>query len=210
MSVYKKENIYIIGYSGHAYVIIEALNSKKYIVKGYFDLQEVAQNPYNIAYCGNEKADNFKDIVQNAYVFPSIGSNMIRERLINQFSTNGIGQFNIIAQSAIVSKTVVLGTSIFIAEGAIINAQSQIGSGTIVNTGAIIEHECKIGFCAHIAPSAVLTGGVSVGNRSFIGANTVIKQGVKIGDDVIIGAGSVIIQDVADGKRIVGNPGKEI
>jgi acetyltransferase-like isoleucine patch superfamily enzyme len=56
----------------------------------------------------------------------------------------------------------------------------------------------------------VLTGNVSVGYRTFIGANTVVKQGIRIGNDVVIGAGSVVISDVPDGKKIVGNPSREI
>ena len=200
----------MIGYSGHAYVIIEAMDSKKYAVKGYFDFHEVAKNPYKITYFGNERADSFTTTVKNGCVFPSIGSNAIRERLIHFFNEKGVSQVNIIASSALVSKTAILGNSIFISQGAIINAQVEVGNGAIINTAAIIEHECKIGNCAHIAPGAVLTGNVIVGNRTFIGANTVIKQGLKIGHDVLIGAGSVIIKDVPDGKKIVGNPGREI
>lgn len=210
MSASKKKNIYLIGYSGHAYVVIEALNKKKYILGGYFDIHELTKNPYKIPYLGNEHADSFVSTVQNGYVFPSIGSNIIRERIIQFFNTQNIAQINIIAPSAILSETAYLGNSIFISNGVIINAQAEISDGVIINTGVIIEHECKIGAYSHIAPSAVLTGNVTIGDRTFIGANTIIKQGITIGKDVIIGAGSVIIRDIPDGKKIVGNPGREI
>lgn len=210
MSASKKQAIYLIGYSGHAYVVIEAIDKKKYTVKGYFDFHELTQNPYKIPYLGNEHDDFFVSTVQNGYVFPSIGSNNTREKLIHTFNERDVAQINIISSSAIVSETALLGKSVFIAHGAIINAQTQIGNGSIINTGSIIEHECKMGTCVHIAPGVVLAGNVSVGNRTFIGANTVVKQGVKIGQDVIIGAGSVIIRDIPDGKKIVGNPGREI
>lgn len=206
----KKKYIYLIGYSGHAYVVIEALGKKKYTVQGYFDFEELTHNPYKIPYLGNEEEDAFASIVQDGYVFPSIGSNIIRQKIIQFLNTKNIAQTNIIAPSALLSRTALLGKSIFISNGAIINAQVSIGDGTIINTGAIIEHECKIGAYAHIAPSAVLTGNVKIGDRTFVGANTVIKQGITIGKDVIIGAGSVIIKDVLDGKRMVGNPGREI
>jgi UDP-N-acetylbacillosamine N-acetyltransferase len=205
-----KKSIYLVGYSGHAFVVIEAINKKKYKIEGYFDLQEVAQNPYKISYFGTEDSVSFSNIVQNSYVFPSIGSNAIRERLILYFNSKKIAQTNIIASSAVVSETAILGKSIFISNGAIINALVKIGDGVIINTGAIIEHECKIGDYTHIGPGAVLTGNVSVGYRTFIGANTVVKQGIRIGNDVVIGAGSVVISDVPDGKKIVGNPSREI
>jgi UDP-N-acetylbacillosamine N-acetyltransferase len=206
----KKRDIYLIGYSGHAYVVIEAVNKKKYAVKGYFDFYEVPNNPYNLAYFGNEATESFATIVQNGFVFPSIGSNITRERLLHFFNTKNVAQVNIIASSAFVSETALLGNSIFISQGAIINAQARIGNGAIINTGSVVEHECKIGNCAHIGPGAVLAGNVTIGNRTFIGANTVVKQGIKIGQDVVVGAGSVIIKDVPDGKKIVGNPGREI
>ena len=190
--------------------MIEALNKKHYTIEGYFDLNQVAQNPYKIAYLGHEQADSFALNVQNGFVFPSIGSNTIRERLIAFFNLNQIAQINIIAPSAIVSKTARLGKSIFISNGAIINAQATISDGVIINTGAIIEHECTLGTCVHIAPNATLTGNVTVGDRTFIGASAVVKQGVTIGKDVIIGAGAVVIRDVPNGKKIVGNPSREI
>jgi UDP-N-acetylbacillosamine N-acetyltransferase len=206
----KKQSIYLIGYSGHAYVVIEALDKNKYKVGGYFDFHAVSKNPYEIPYLGTEQDESFASTVENGFVFPSIGSNNIRQRLIQYFNTKNIAQVNIIAPSAIVSKSAFLGNSIFISNGAIINAQAEIGDGVIINTGAIIEHECKIGAYAHIAPGSVLTGNVTIGDRTFVGANSVIKQGITIGKDVIIGAGSVIIKDVPDGKQIVGNPSREI
>lgn len=208
--MFKKQPIYLIGYSGHAYVVIEALDKSQYSLEGYFDFHEVAQNPYNLSYLGNEQANEFMSIVKKGCVFPSIGANNIRERLITFLNTKNIAQANIVAPRAIVSETAVLGKSIFISQGAIINAFAEIGDGAIINTGAIVEHECKIGYFTHIAPGAVLAGSVTVGYRTFIGANTVVKQGVKIGNDVLIGAGSVIIKDVPDGKKIIGNPGREV
>lgn len=206
----RKEFIYLMGYSGHAYVVIEALDTKKYTVQGYFDFQEQTKNPYAIPYLGNEQDESFVSITKNGFVFPAIGSNSIRKKLITFLNTKNIVQINIVAPSAIVSQTALFGKSIFISNGAIVNAQVELGDGAIINTGAIVEHECKIGAYAHIGPSAVLTGNVKIGDRTFVGANTVIKQGVRIGRDVIIGAGSVIIRDIPDGKKVVGNPSREI
>jgi sugar O-acyltransferase (sialic acid O-acetyltransferase NeuD family) len=206
----KKKAIYIFGYSGHAYVVIEAIDKKKYTLEGYFEFNPIPLNPYNIPYLGYEKDEAFLSIVQHGCVFPAMGSNTIREKVTNFLSASKIAQINIIAPSAIVSRTAYLGESVFISNGAIINAQVEIGNGSIINTGAVIEHECKIGNFTHIAPSAVLAGNVTVGDRTFIGSNTVIKQGITIGKDVIIGAGSVVIRDITDGKKVVGNPSREI
>jgi hypothetical protein len=59
-----KKSIYLVGYSGHAFVVIEAINKKKYKIEGYFDLQEVAQNPYKISYFGTEDSDLFSILIQ--------------------------------------------------------------------------------------------------------------------------------------------------
>jgi sugar O-acyltransferase (sialic acid O-acetyltransferase NeuD family) len=200
----------IIGYSGHAYVLVESYIKNGGSISFYADLKEAPNNPFNLKYLGFESDANFKGWDMTLNYILGIGDNNIREKAGNLILSKSKTLLNVIDSNAIISKSVFIGNGVYASKGVLVNAFSSIGNFSILNTGCIIEHECEIGISAHIAPGAVLAGNVKVGDRSFIGANSVIKQGVEIGNDVIIGAGSVIIKDVKSNTKIVGNPGRLI
>jgi sugar O-acyltransferase (sialic acid O-acetyltransferase NeuD family) len=199
------EQIIIIGYSGHAYVVVDTIYSTDGIVKGYCTPEKQKSNPFDLLYLGFESDSILSD--QNWII--AIGDNLQREKIYQKFSN--IGKYKSVAHvTAVISDFTNIAAGVFISANTSINALVNIGIGAIINTGAIIEHECQIGSFAHVAPGAVLAGNVYVGERSFIGANSVVKQGVKIGNDVTIGAGSVVIRDVPDGLTVVGNPARKL
>lgn len=200
--------MYILGYSGHAYVVIDAINSSNKKIMGYFDKSESQLNPYNISYLGFEHDVNVSEIVDKNPVFPAIGDNQIRKKAHAFIISNKLNQTIVKHSSAIVSNHVSIGESTLIAPNATINSGCKIGEACIINTGAIIEHECTIGDYTHIAPGAILTGNVTVGRSSFIGAGAIIKPGVKIGNHVTIGAGTVVLKDISDNETWVGNPAR--
>lgn len=195
----------LIGYSGHSYVVADAIYSSGGMIKGYCDNKVKSVNPFDLEYLGQEKDSLLKE---NNWIV-AIGDNQIREKIILQFRNFDTLQ-SVIHKSCVLGVKSVVGKGTFMAANVVINPLAKIGTGCIINTGAIIEHECIIDDFAHIAPGAVLAGNVKVGKRSFIGANSVVKQGVIIGNDVIIGAGSVVLKDVIDGRTMVGNPAKRL
>lgn len=203
------KDIILIGYSGHAYVIVDIFNSQGINVIGYCDIEEKKQNPYKLIYMGNEKEQSTLSQIAAYDYFAAIGHNGIRKKVLEFVEKeNNKRATNAIHCTACVSPTAQLAHGIMVSNYAQINAMCTIGSGVICNTGSIIEHECKIGAYSHIAPGAVLCGNVSVGENTMIGARTVIKPGITIGDNVIIGAGTVVLADVPDKSKIVGNPSR--
>lgn len=200
------KSISVIGYSGHAYVVIDGLYSNGYSVTGYFEAEPKKVNPYNLGYLGIE---NEKTIRDTDWIV-AVGDNLIRKKIIDRYPSAHVGLKTVIHQSALVGSHVEIEKGVFVSANAVINACAKIGLGAIVNTGAIIEHECIIGNYSHICPGTVLAGNVTVGACTFIGANAVVKQGVTIGDNVTVGAGTVVLCDIADGDTIVGNPGRTI
>lgn len=203
-----KKPVAIIGYSGHAYVIIDILLSAGRLVTAYCDNEEKSVNPYHLDYLGRES-----DIVHKLKkydFFACIGHNEIRERIHTQLSQYLGKPINAIHPSAVISASVKMGDGVMIAANATLNPLVEIGTGVICNTSASIDHECVIGDFSHIAPGAVLCGNVTVGKGSFVGANSVIKQGIRIGDNVIIGAGTVVVKDIPDGATVIGNPARSL
>jgi len=199
--------VIIIGYSGHAYVVLDCLLSSGQEVIGYCDKEQKTENPFKLTYLGNEHEESIIKEIKNCNCFIGIGNNQIREKVFKMLESRGINNFiNAVHPSAVVSKYSDIGNSVLIASNATINALATIGNGVICNSSSTIEHECKIGNFTHIAPGATLAGNVEIGARSFIGANAVIKQGTKIGNDVLVGAGSVVIKDIPNGLTVVGNP----
>ena len=204
-----KGKVFLFGFSGHAFVIIESFLSAGYSSGGYFDYYEARNNPYQIPYLGFEENVDIKSIIKDDFVFPCVGDNLIRARLISFFERYGLNQCTLIDSSAIVSSTVKLGVSTYVGKGTIVNSYSQIGKGVILNSAAIVEHECEIKDFVHVAPGAVLCGNVKVGFCTFIGSNSVIINNISIFENVIIGAGSVVIKSIKENGIWVGNPSKK-
>lgn len=201
----------LVAYSGHAFVAIEALQSKGIEIVAYCDQLEKEFNPYNLEYIGTENSKAGIVALQSMPYFIGIGNNTIRRKVQEKLEeTLKKAPINAIHHSAFVSSTAKLGQGVLINTSASINAQAIIGDGVICNTACIIEHECNIRAYAHIAPGATLAGNVTIGENSFIGANAVVVQGITIGKNVTVGAGSVIIKDIPDGATVVGNPGRII
>jgi sugar O-acyltransferase (sialic acid O-acetyltransferase NeuD family) len=202
--------IILIGYSGHAYVVLETVLENGFELLGYSDREKAISNPYSLTYLGFEKANDFIGWQKEVSFVLGIGENKLRQNIANLIESKGKNIEKIIDKTAHVSNTAVIGRGSFINKNVVVNALAVVGKNVILNTGCIIEHECVLEDAVHIGPGAVLAGNVTVGERTFVGANSVVKQGVKIGKDVIIGAGTVVISDVPDGAKLVGNPGRII
>jgi len=208
--VLEPKQVFIFGYAGHSYVVIESLLDAGYQVSGYFDYKEATKNPYKLEYLGFEKEVDLKSIVKNHLVFPTVGENIIRQKLVQLFAELKLKQFTAIDPSAMVSKSANIGESTYIGKNTVVNAQTSIGRGVILNSQSTIEHECTIHDFVHIAPGAVLCGNVLVGDQSFVGANSVIKNNLTISNEVVIGSGSVVIRSIIDKGTWIGNPARQI
>lgn len=197
--------VFLFGYSGHSYVIIESLLDAGYNIQGYFDYHKAEKNPYQLEYLGFEGKADLKQIIGDNLVFPSVGDNSVRRKLIEFFDNLGLSQFIAIDPSANISKTAKIQNSTYVGKNVVVNAQAEIGKGVILNTGCIVEHECRISDFVHVAPGCVLCGNVGVEEGCFLGANSVVKQNIHIIRDNFIGAGSVVTRHLEEKGVWAGN-----
>lgn len=204
------KKVALIGYSGHAYVVMDIFNSANIEVSHYCDKSMKEDNPFNLEYLGDENEEKTLTKLQSFDYFVAIGDNHLRENVYNRLTTAIQKPINAIHKSAIVSTEVILEDGIMISANATVNALSRIGKGVICNTGSITEHECILEDFAHVGPGATLCGNVKVGKFSLIGANSVVKQGIKIGRNVIVGMGAVVTKDIPDNVTVIGNPQKTL
>lgn len=203
--------IAIIGYSGHAFVVLDAIEAMGRKATAYFDSLEKESNPFQLQYLGSEKDSSTHSAFQAHDYFIAIGDNYIREKVYDFLASQQIVSPIIVQHpAALVSPKAKISAGCLIGPSATLNALVQCEIGVICNSACVVEHECQIGAFAHVAPGAVLAGHVKIGTRSFIGANAVVKQGVNIGQDVVVGAGAVVIRDIPDAVTVVGNPARII
>lgn len=147
----------------------------------------------------------YQDGIRNAFVtVGSITSAKVRHKLFDNAKSIGFAFPNIIDISAVVSKSVRLGSGIFIGKNTVVNAYAQIRDMAIINTASVIEHECIIGAFAHIAVGVTVCGNSIIGTDSFIGAGTTVIQGIQIGEKVVIGAGSLVLKGIGPDQTVHG------
>lgn len=198
-----------MGYSGHAFVVLDACLNLDLPIGYYCDAQYKTNNPFNLSYLGDENSEKFDWGIVDNFIL-GIGDNLIRKKIYDLLVKKGKIIQTILHPKSSISKFAEIGTGTFVSSGVIINPLVKVGENCIINTGAIVEHETKIGNNTHIAPGAVLLGNVRIGNNCFIGSNAVVKENTRIEDNVIIGAGSVVLNNVLKNSTLVGNPARKI
>ncbi len=205
-----KNQIIVLGASGHAKVCIELLRAMGEEISYCVGIEDSPDQCVDVPVLKGD--ENLALLRNKGYyrAFIAIGSNHLRLRLASVVTGQGYHLVNAISPQACVSPTVCLGLGVAIMAGAVINAETSIGDLAIINTGAVIDHDCQIGKAVHIAPQCALSGNVIIGDLSFLGIGCKVIPEIQIGDHVIIGAGGVVISNINSGATAVGVPAKVI
>ena len=204
-----KEAVVLIGYGGHASVLLDLLREGARSVRGYFDRAPRTSDPFELKFLGDEAGEGAAAILALHPYLVGVGDNHRREAIVAWAEERGYR----LAPAAIhVQARVAGGTSIgagtMVGVQAVVNPGATVGRAVILNTSSVVEHDAVIEDFCHIAPGAIVLGGAHVGAGSLIGSGAVVLPGVRIGRGTTVGAGAVVTGDVEGGKTVMGIPAR--
>lgn len=142
----------------------------------------------------------------------AIGDNWIRNIVKNKIRKieASFNFINTIHPSAIIARSVTVGSGTVIMAGAVINSDSKIGDFCIINTKSSLDHDSNMGDFSSIAPGVTTGGNVSIGEFSAVSLGVNIIHGITIGKHSVIGTGSTVLKNVNDYVVAYGTPVKII
>ena len=201
--------VIILGASGHAKVVLEALRLSGMEVVGLLDDRLGHGEYYGYPVLGGDDALGvLLKQHRGLRAIVAIGDNALRwrvsERIAAQFPD--LSFVSAIHPTAIISPTASIGPGTYVGAGAIVNPSSRIGRHVIVNTRASIDHDCTLADIASVGPGATLGGTVTVGTGSHVGLGACVKQDIPIGEWCVIGAGAAVVADIPDRSLALGVP----
>lgn len=205
MVVSHRRQVVVIGASGHAKVVISALQACDLEVEAAFDddpakwggliLGVSISGPVEEALGGS---------CRRAVI--GVGDNRSRKDLAERLE--GLAWVTVVHPSAWVHSSVELGAGTVVFAHGVIQPDSVLGKHVIVNTGATIDHDCTIGDYVHVAPGANLAGRVTVEEGVLFGVGSRAIPGAQAGRWSTIAAGAVVTRDVPADSIAVGVPAR--
>ena len=117
------------------------------------------------------------------------------ETIIHPFAS--LGSFNSIGAGAVIFQGFGMTVNVRIGDFATLQA---CGVG----------HDVQVGNYSTISSWCNIMGGVRVGEGVFIGGNCAVAPHAVIEDEAYVGVGSVVLRRVKRGKRVFGNPAREM
>lgn len=200
-----KDNLLIIGASGHGKVIADiAIKMNKWKNIKFLDDDENIISAMDIEVIG--KSSYAFKYINDCDIFVAIGNNMTREKVQTKLESEGASIPVLIHPAAIIGKHVEFGAGTAVMAGVIINCCTKIGNGCIINTSATIDHDSVIEDYSHISPGSHLAGNVKIGKGAWLGVGSIVINNVNIISGCKIGAGAVVVKDITETGTYVGIP----
>jgi sugar O-acyltransferase (sialic acid O-acetyltransferase NeuD family) len=204
-----KDNLLIIGASGHGKVIADiAIKMKKWHKISFLDDNEKIKSSMGIEVIG-KISDSIKYLKDYDF-FVAIGNNTVREKIQDKLVAIGASIPVLIHPEAVIGEQVEFGAGTAIMARAVINCSTRIGKGVIVNTGATLDHDNLIEDYVHISPGVHTAGTVKVGKGSWLGIGSVVSNNLTITSGCNIGAGAVVVKNINDIGTYIGVPARKL
>jgi sugar O-acyltransferase (sialic acid O-acetyltransferase NeuD family) len=193
--------VIVLGYGGHAAVVIDALHGMGRQLLGVVGPAPSAEarpaHVLGVPVLGDDHTvDEFPaGTVELALGVGGGNEPAQRRALFDTWRARGYAFVSVLHPSAVVSSHAVIGHGVQIMAGAVVQARASLGANVLVNSRASIDHDCVVRDHAHIAPGVTLCGHVWVGEGALIGAGSVVLPARRIGARTLVRAGSIVTRD---------------
>ncbi|WP_256079408.1 acetyltransferase [Massilia sp. YIM B04103] len=209
------DNIFLIGSSGHARVIIDIVEKEgRYRIAGLIDgLRPAGETTLGYPVLGGP--DELPQLLQQHLVHGvilAIGDNHARIRMAEKLADlcPGLVFPNAIHPAAVLGRDVAIGPGSVVMAGAVLNPCCRVGAHCIVNTKASLDHDAVLGDGASLAPGVTTGGACVIGAETAVGAGAVVLHRVEVGAYSVIGAGAVVTRAIPDLVVAYGCPARAV
>ena len=202
-----KENLIIIGASGHGKVVADiAQEMDKWQRIRFLDDNESIKICDGFEVVG--KIDEANKYIVDSDFFVAVGDNLTRKNIQEKLEAMGASLVSLIHPSANIGNGVKISVGTAVMAGVVINNTSIIGKGCIINTNASLDHDNILGDYVHISPGVNIAGSVKIGQGTWIGIGASVINNLEICEGCMIGAGAVVTKTLSKKGVYVGIPAK--
>lgn len=143
----------------------------------------------------------------------AIANSLVRERLAERCTAEGIGFFSVRAGNVVSMDDCSIGEGAVLCPFVTLTSNIRIGRHFQANLYSYVEHDCVIGDFVTFAPGVKCNGNVVIEDHAYIGAGAILRQGrfgqpLVVGRGAIVGMGAVVTRDVPPASTVVGNPAR--
>lgn len=208
------KDLYIVGAGGcgrEVLQIVKDINNMQgptWNIKGFLDDTE---DPLGGKACDYSVVGTIKDYVPkaNEVLVMGIASPQAKQKLVPLLLERGAKFETVIHPSARYGEFNTIGKGVVIYGGFRMSVNIEIGN-FVTLLDCILGHDVQIGDFSTISGGCRLLGNVKAGNRTFMGASSIAAPYSVIEDDAYVGAGSVVLRRVKAGRRVFGNPARDM
>lgn len=207
-----KQSLYIIGSSGYAKVIIDAVELQgTYQIEGLIDdFKTPGERVLGYPVVGGMDWLQKHACSCTVTLFIAIGSGYHREAITQKLKGIALQWATVVHPNALVSRHADIGAGSFVAARAMVAAGARVGAQALINHGAQVDHDSCLGDYVTISPGAILCGNVVVGTGALIGANATVIERICVGEHCVIGANSTVLTNVEPLQVAVGTPARVV
>ena len=137
-------------------------------------------------------------------VVGAVGAPALRRELVERWAGGTFA--TVVAEHAIVARSVQIGHGSMVAPGAVLSTRSVLAEHVLVNIGATISHDTVLGPFATVSPGSHVAGHCVIGAGVFLGIGSAVIEGVMIAEGAIVTAGAVVVRDITEPGVYAGVP----
>lgn len=202
----------ILGCGGHALVVRDCIDRRRFRLVGHIDDRMPAGSTIEgVAVLGRTE-----DLPAIAAAHPAlagviaIGDNRSRKGVAERVAAllPNFPWANIVHPATTLSPSVRMAGGCVVVAGAVINCHSELGRHVLINTGSLIDHDNRFEDYASTGPGVSTGGNVTVGALSHIGIGASVRHGIRIGQGSVIGGKAFVDRDVGDHLVCYGVPAR--